>query len=203
MTPMSTPLKRTPSITAPSFTSDVTFATFTKPFELQLSHLGKTQSSSSSANSETIKTPPVERNITDVEHHKDQEESKQNKTLNRAQCIAKSAFLKYWFLLGLGISILLAWKCPNVARKGGYIRAEWSIKWGKCVYNSNIYIYMKTDDNVIILRRRCYYLSHIRSIVTYKDISPDFTSSSITFTDTNHQSHHHSIFCIWTCIAIL
>ncbi|KAG2190206.1 hypothetical protein INT46_010593 [Mucor plumbeus] len=131
MTPMSTPLKRTSSVSAPSFTSDVSFATFTKPFELQLSHLGKTQSSSSSTNSETIKAPPIEKNITDVEHHKDQEEeSKQNKTLNRAKSIAKSAFLKYWFLLGLGIAILLAWQFPNVARKGGYIRAEWSIKWG-------------------------------------------------------------------------
>jgi hypothetical protein len=144
MTPMSTPLKRTSSVSAPSFTSDVSFATFTKPFELQLSHLGKTQSSSSSTNSETIKAPPIEKNITDVEHHKDQEEeSKQNKTLNRAKSIAKSAFLKYWFLLGLGIAILLAWQFPNVARKGGYIRAEWSIKWGKCVYHSDIYIYMK------------------------------------------------------------
>lgn len=203
MTPMSSQPERAPSITAPSFTSDVTFSTFTRPFELQLSHLGKTRSSSISTKSETIRARPTERNITDVEHDNDQEESKLKKTLNRAQSIAKSAFLKYWFLLGLAIAILLAWQFPNVGRKGGYIRAEWSIKWGKCVYHGDIYIYLKTDDNVVILRRRCHYLSYIRSVVTYKDISPDFTSSPVAFTDTNHQSHHHSIFCIWTCIAIL
>lgn len=37
---------------------------------------------------------------------------------------------KYWFLLGLALVIGLACAAPNVARKGGYIRAEWSIKWG-------------------------------------------------------------------------
>jgi hypothetical protein len=42
-----------------------------------------------------------------------------------------SLFVKYWFLLGLLIAIILAIFFPNVARKGGYIRAEWSIKWGK------------------------------------------------------------------------
>lgn len=39
-------------------------------------------------------------------------------------------FVKYWFLLGLLVAIILAIFFPNVARKGGYIRAEWSIKWG-------------------------------------------------------------------------
>jgi hypothetical protein len=29
------------------------------------------------------------------------------------------------------IAIILAIQFPNVARKGGYIRAEWTIKWGK------------------------------------------------------------------------
>jgi sodium/bile acid cotransporter 7 len=40
-------------------------------------------------------------------------------------------FVKYWFLLGLLVAIVLAIEFPNVARKGGYIRAEWTIKWGK------------------------------------------------------------------------
>lgn len=39
-------------------------------------------------------------------------------------------FVKYWFLLGLLVAIIFAIFFPNVARKGGYIRAEWSIKWG-------------------------------------------------------------------------
>jgi sodium/bile acid cotransporter 7 len=42
-------------------------------------------------------------------------------------------FVKYWFLLGLLVSIILAIFFPNVARKGGYIRAEWTIKWGAVV----------------------------------------------------------------------
>ncbi|KAI8055585.1 SBF-like CPA transporter family-domain-containing protein [Gilbertella persicaria] len=42
-------------------------------------------------------------------------------------------FLKYWFLLGLAIAIILAIFFPNVARKGGYIRAEWTIKWGAVI----------------------------------------------------------------------
>lgn len=41
-----------------------------------------------------------------------------------------SLFVKYWFLLGLLVAIILAIQFPNVARKGGYIRAEWTIKWG-------------------------------------------------------------------------
>ncbi|CAO3592225.1 unnamed protein product [Absidia cylindrospora] len=40
---------------------------------------------------------------------------------------------KYWFLLGLAIAIILAWQFPDVAKKGGYIRAEWSVKWGAVV----------------------------------------------------------------------
>lgn len=39
---------------------------------------------------------------------------------------------KYWFLLGLIIVIGLAYLFPDVGKTGGYIRAEWSVKWG-CV----------------------------------------------------------------------
>lgn len=44
--------------------------------------------------------------------------------------VAWALFVKYWFLLGLLVAIVLAIEFPNVARKGGYIRAEWTIKWG-------------------------------------------------------------------------
>ncbi|KAI8971857.1 SBF-like CPA transporter family-domain-containing protein [Mycotypha africana] len=44
-----------------------------------------------------------------------------------------SLFAKYWFLLGLFIAIILAIFFPNVARKGGYLRAEWTIKWGAVI----------------------------------------------------------------------
>ncbi|KAI9263124.1 SBF-like CPA transporter family-domain-containing protein [Phascolomyces articulosus] len=50
---------------------------------------------------------------------------------------AKSIFLvllkKYWFLVGLAFVITMAYACPDVARKGGYIHAEWSIKWGAVI----------------------------------------------------------------------
>ncbi|KAI8972075.1 putative sodium bile acid cotransporter [Pilobolus umbonatus] len=40
---------------------------------------------------------------------------------------------KYWFLLGLMVAIALAILVPDVARKGGYLRAEWTIKWGAVI----------------------------------------------------------------------
>lgn len=49
----------------------------------------------------------------------------------KAKALFKKLFKKYWFLLGLAIVISVARAAPDVARKGGYIHAEWSIKWGK------------------------------------------------------------------------
>jgi len=37
---------------------------------------------------------------------------------------------KYWFIIGLILSIIVAYLFPNVGKTGGYIRSEWSIKWG-------------------------------------------------------------------------
>ncbi|GAA5857328.1 hypothetical protein JCM9279_000298 [Rhodotorula babjevae] len=33
-----------------------------------------------------------------------------------------------WFLIGIGVFIVLAWRFPNVARQGGLMHAEWSIR---------------------------------------------------------------------------
>ncbi|GAA5820933.1 hypothetical protein JCM3770_002635 [Rhodotorula araucariae] len=33
-----------------------------------------------------------------------------------------------WFLIGIGVFIVLAWRFPNVARQGGILEAEWSIR---------------------------------------------------------------------------
>ncbi|GAA5931466.1 hypothetical protein JCM3775_006862 [Rhodotorula graminis] len=33
-----------------------------------------------------------------------------------------------WFLIGIGVFIVLAWRFPNVARQGGVIQSEWSIR---------------------------------------------------------------------------
>ena len=51
--------------------------------------------------------------------------------LQKAKAVSFTLFKKYWFLAGLAFVIALAYAVPDVARKGGYIRAEWSIKWGK------------------------------------------------------------------------
>lgn len=40
---------------------------------------------------------------------------------------------KYWFLVGLIVSILLAYLFPDVGKKGGYIRSEWTIKYGAVI----------------------------------------------------------------------
>ncbi|CAO3630988.1 unnamed protein product [Mucor hiemalis] len=104
---------------ASSFASDVTFS---KPFQQQKSHLGKQQSTSFSNRSESI-----------IE--KEEETIKKKKLINfkKIGSFTKSVFLKYWFLLGLAVVIILAWRFPNVARRRGYIRAEWSIKWGAVI----------------------------------------------------------------------
>ncbi|KAG2206772.1 hypothetical protein INT47_003714 [Mucor saturninus] len=104
---------------ASSFASDVTFS---KPFQQQKSHLGKQQSTSFSDTTESISSP---NNVQPKEEQPDK--------LKRAKVMFKNAFLKYWFLLGLVIAIILAWRFPDVGRKNGYIRAEWSIKWGAVV----------------------------------------------------------------------
>ncbi|CAF0951803.1 unnamed protein product [Rotaria sp. Silwood1] len=41
---------------------------------------------------------------------------------------------KYWFLIGLLISILLGYCFPNVGKTGGYIRSEWTVKYGCIIF---------------------------------------------------------------------
>ncbi|KAG8834883.1 hypothetical protein FRC17_006628 [Serendipita sp. 399] len=38
--------------------------------------------------------------------------------------------LDQWLIFGLGLAILLAWAFPSVGKTGGYIRAEYTVKWG-------------------------------------------------------------------------
>ncbi|KAI9310295.1 SBF-like CPA transporter family-domain-containing protein [Dichotomocladium elegans] len=51
----------------------------------------------------------------------------------KAKSLALVILKKYWFLLGLAFVIILAYAAPDVARKDGYIHAEWSIKWGAVI----------------------------------------------------------------------
>ncbi|CAF3233706.1 unnamed protein product [Rotaria sp. Silwood2] len=41
---------------------------------------------------------------------------------------------KYWFLVGLFISILLGYLFPNIGKTGGYIRSEWTVKYGCIIF---------------------------------------------------------------------
>lgn len=73
------------------------------------------------------------------------EQSKFKSILLSVRRVSWALFVKYWFLLGLLVAIVFAILFPNVARKGGYIRAEWTIKWGKI----NI-IHIHTNTNNIL-----------------------------------------------------
>jgi sodium/bile acid cotransporter 7 len=67
---------------------------------------------------------------------------------SKTSCQSNSLLLlkTYWFFLGLILIILLAYFFPNVGKTGGYIRSEWSIKWG-CVmiifFNNGLSVRMK------------------------------------------------------------
>ncbi|KAI9273724.1 putative sodium bile acid cotransporter [Sporodiniella umbellata] len=75
--------------------------------------------------------------------------------------------IKYWFLLGLLIAIILAIQFPNVARKGGYIKAEWTIKWGAVIIIfliSGLSLRTKTLAKTV-LRIRLHLLIQIINLV--------------------------------------
>ncbi|KAI9019273.1 putative sodium bile acid cotransporter [Phycomyces nitens] len=78
----------------------------------------------------------------------------------------KSFARKYWFILGLGVSIGLAAYFPDVGRKGGYIRAEWSIKWGAVILIFLISgLSLKTQTLAeTVLRVRLHFLIQIISL---------------------------------------
>lgn len=74
---------------------------------------------------------------------------------------------KYWFLVGLAMVISLAVAFPDVARYGGYLHAEWTIKWGTCDSRS------KYDIHELIDRvNRCghSYLFHFWLVSTYTNL---------------------------------
>jgi len=62
-----------------------------------------------------------------VDKYLNQNESK----ISRSSYIL-SLLQNYWVFLGIIVVIFLAYLFPNVGKTGGYIRSEWSIKWG-CV----------------------------------------------------------------------
>ncbi|CAO3703143.1 unnamed protein product [Rhizopus stolonifer] len=53
--------------------------------------------------------------------------------LQRIKTIVYPIFLRYWFLLGLGIVIGLAWAFPQVGKAHGSIQAQYTVKWGAVI----------------------------------------------------------------------
>ncbi|ORX48580.1 hypothetical protein DM01DRAFT_1385505 [Hesseltinella vesiculosa] len=59
--------------------------------------------------------------------------SKSSRWYHKPKSIVLALLAKYWFLIGLALVIVLAWQFPDVAKKNGYLHAEWSIKWGAVI----------------------------------------------------------------------
>ncbi|KAI7867247.1 putative sodium bile acid cotransporter [Spinellus fusiger] len=48
----------------------------------------------------------------------------------KAKNINYYLFKKYWFLIGLGVAIGLAWAIPDIGKTNGVLKAQYSIRWG-------------------------------------------------------------------------
>ncbi|KAI8096644.1 SBF-like CPA transporter family-domain-containing protein [Halteromyces radiatus] len=105
-----------------SFASEVTIP------EHDEDDMGKKRPLSTSSYSEKSVTS-TQKHDEQVSNDDDDQPSWKSRVVTRARALLK----KYWFLLGLAFVILLASQFPDVARKGGYIHAEWSIKWGAVI----------------------------------------------------------------------
>lgn len=65
-----------------------------------------------------------------------QQPQEQQPIVRRLRAIRKflfSLFVKYWFLLGLGVAIVLAWEFPQVGKTGGIVQSQYSVKYGAVI----------------------------------------------------------------------
>jgi len=62
-----------------------------------------------------------------------QQQQDQASRLQKAKKVAYTLFVRYWFLLGLGIVIGLAWAFPQVGKANGDIQAQYTVKWGAVI----------------------------------------------------------------------
>ncbi|KAF7729109.1 hypothetical protein EC973_004877 [Apophysomyces ossiformis] len=84
----------------------------------------------------SIDLSPTERSFDTTEHNQEKAASvaEEKPVLWRRiwrTCV--TLFERYWFLLGLGIVIGLAWAFPNVGKAHGAIQSQWSVKWGAVI----------------------------------------------------------------------
>ena len=56
--------------------------------------------------------------------------------INERSCISKvlSFVGEYWFFLGLYVGISLSYLYPDLGKTGGYIRSEWTVKYGCIIF---------------------------------------------------------------------
>lgn len=62
-----------------------------------------------------------------------QQQQDQTSRLQKIKKVAYTLFVRYWFLLGLGIVIGLAWAFPQVGKANGDIQAQYTVKWGAVI----------------------------------------------------------------------
>lgn len=84
------------------------------------------------------KTPDefAKEDLSNLEKQIEQEKPTERPILRRLRAVRKflfSLFVKYWFLLGLGVAIVLAWEFPQVGKTHGIVQSQYSVKYGAVI----------------------------------------------------------------------
>ncbi|KAG0177517.1 hypothetical protein DFQ29_004747 [Apophysomyces sp. BC1021] len=86
---------------------------------------------------QTVDINPSDSSVSGASSHhssiKKPEVQEKRRWLNLIRRKAVLYFQRYWFLLGLGIMIGLAWAFPQVGKSYGDLQAQYTIKWGAVI----------------------------------------------------------------------